>query len=301
MTDKKPKNYKKTYLYLWLLLAIALGVAVAISLMHDPQFFGLSVKQGTFKEVILAEKDTTEEKDTDIQKATPGQPWETTIAEGAKEEDKTAKAAGGKTGAASSGDGQNYAGYTPKPLSEIESILIFGDSMTILVANRLAQYGKKNGYRVNSVTWDASSTVSWANCDTLDNFIKRYHPDLIMITLGSNELFLKNFEKRRPDVERLLKKIGNIPYLWISPPNWKEDQGYNAFMRGILAPGTFFNSNNLDLPRKKDHIHPTSKGGEIWTDSIMKWIPKSAHPIKAEVPDSGTSSKHNVHYFKAKH
>ena len=312
MAEKKQKDYKKTYLYLWILLAVGLAVAVAISLMHDPSFFGMSVKQGTFQEVLLTENPpagsdstaagaVTLDADGKVISAPTGQPT----------------AQGSQVSQGGAAPAQQYAptpaGHTfpytgadtpvtyPQSNGDVKSILIFGDSMTILVARRLAQYGVKNGFKVTSVTWDSSSSVSWSQCDTLDNFIKRSNPDLVMIVLGSNELFLKNFNNRKPNIEQLLAKIGNIPYLWISPPNWKEDKGYNEFMTSVLAPGTFYNSNDLDLPRQKDHIHPTTKGGETWTDSIMKWVPKSAHPFPAQVPDEGTSNQHDLHYYKAKH
>lgn len=330
MSEKKHKDYKNASLSLWILLVVALAIAIGVSFVDNPSFFGFTFKKGTFYDLLTAgtdvgtetnliASDSTAESQSsvaaDLQMARTeiaadsssvatrlqDTEQETTAAEPSAKTANVEPAAGSSPGGSHSVlEDQDYAGYTPRTGNNVKSVLIFGDSMTILVANRLAQYGKKNGYSVHSITWDSSSSVTWSQCDTLDNFIRRYRPDLIMITLGSNELFLKNFNSRRPDVERLLAKIGNIPFLWISPPNWKEDKGYNAFMKSILPPGTFFNSNNLVLPRQKDHIHPTREGGVTWTDSIMKWVPRSAHPIKAEVPDPGTSSKHNVHYFKAR-
>lgn len=325
--EKKEKNYKKTYLYLWILLAVGLAVAVAISLMHDPEFFGVSVKQGTFQEVLLAEEEgsAADSLNGDMnvaggtlaadgtvvapgQKASPA----ATSGEAAGVSENNAAAPGSQAAPAAAPATPPPAGKTapytgantvvnyPQSGGAVRNILIFGDSMTILVANRLAQYGAKNGFNVTSITWDSSSTVTWSKCDTLDNFISRNRPDLVMIVLGSNELFLKDYNVRKPNIQQLLAKIGNIPYLWISPPNWKEDKGYNSFMTSVLAPGTFYNSNDLDLPRQKDHIHPTMKGGETWTDSIMKWVPKSAHPFSAQVPDPGTSSSHDMHYYRAR-
>lgn len=263
----KPE-YKKTYLYLWLLLAVALAVIVAIAFLDDVSIGGFSFKQGTFKDVILA-PELTEEQKAALKAAEDGNYVEPRVV--MAETDTTVK-----------------------------SVLIFGDSMTILVANRLAAYGEKNGYSVASVTWDASSTVSWSSCDTLDNFIARYKPDFIMVTLGSNELFLKNFDSRVPYIEKLIAKMGNIPFVWIGPPNWKEDVGFNAMMRKTLPPGTYYDSNGLDLPRGADHIHPTPKGGVIWTDSIMSWMPYTAHPIPSERPDKDVTTRaHKSHYYKA--
>lgn len=314
------KDYKKTYKYLWILLAVGLAVAVSISLMHDPSFFGVQVKQGTFKEALLTEEGSAADSlggDMNIAGqqlaadgtplASPGQPGVpgTPSTDGtapAQEQAQTAAPTppppAGKTAPYT---GANTVVTYPQSGGDVKNVLIFGDSMTILVANRLAQYGKKNGFNVTSITWDSSSSVTWSKSDTLDNFLSRLNPDLVMIVLGSNELFLKDYNVRRQNIQQILAKIGNRPYLWISPPNWKEDKGYNAFMTSVLKPGTFYNSNDLDLPRQKDHIHPTMKGGETWTDSIMKWVPRSAHPFTAQMPDPGTSSSHDMHYFKSGH
>lgn len=261
------KDYRKTYLWLWLLLAVGLAVVCCISFYDNLKIGDYEVSKGTFADVILA-PERQESSDEDAYAS------------------------------------QEPVYEQPKVLAEtdttVKSVLIFGDSMTILVANRLAAYGEKNGYEVASVTWDGSSSVSWSGCDTLENYIDLYKPDFIVVTLGSNELFLKNFDLRKPYVEKLVDKIGDIPFVWIGPPNWKEDVGFNDMMRKALPPGTYFDSNGLDLPRGKDHIHPTPKGGIAWTDSIMRWMAFTPHPIPAVVPDPGVGTRtHHSHYFKA--
>lgn len=262
------KNYKQTYLWLWVLLAVALAVVCAISFTEDARVGNIELTKGTFPDVILA----------------PEQP-------------ETPEAVAAEEAAATAALTRTVIAETD---TTVKTVLIFGDSMTVLVANRLAAYGEKNGFRVVSVTWDASSSISWSGCDTLDNFIARYRPDFIMVTLGSNELFLKNFDKRRPYVEKLVEKMAGIPFVWIGPPNWKEDVGFNAMMTSTLPAGTYFDSNNLDLPRGRDHIHPTPQGGITWTDSIMSWMAFTPHPIPSVRPDAGTGTrKHEAFYYKA--
>lgn len=259
-------SYKKTYLWLWVLLAVALAVVCGISFFDELKVGSYQLSQAPFPDVILASDEPGEEDEPESNLS-----W--------------AESEGGRVVQAD---------------STVRKVLIFGDSMTILVANRLAAYGEENGYEVESVTWDGSSTVSWSSCDTLDNYISRVRPDFIFVTLGSNELFLKNFDSRRPYVEKLVEKMGDIPFVWIGPPNWKEDVGFTAMMRKALPKGTYYDSNGLDLPRGADHIHPTPKGGVIWTDSIMAWMPYTPHPILSKRPDSKiTTRSHKVHYFKA--
>ena len=49
----------------------------------------------------------------------------------------------------------------------------------------------------------------------------------------------------------------------------------------------------MELKRRKDGIHPTQDASALWVDSIMRWLPKSGHPILADVP-SDTLGKANA-------
>lgn len=179
-------------------------------------------------------------------------------------------------------------------------IFIFGDSMTFNLALRLAQYARQNGHSIRSVNWDSSNTKIWADYDTLRNCIRRYHPTQIFISLGSNELYLKKPDVRRPEVRKILEVIDTIPYVWIGPPNWKEDSGINDMIASECKPGSFFRSAGMEFKRKKDGIHPTKEASALWVDSIMRWVAKSNHPFKAEPPaDSIGKVNPNIVFLKA--
>lgn len=183
-----------------------------------------------------------------------------------------------------------------------KSILLFGDSMTLNLAHRLSKYAKQNGHDLHSINWDSSNTKIWAETDTLSHYLKEFKPDYIFISLGSNEVYFKNPEKRMPYVKKILAMIGNIPYVWIGPPNWNEDTKINDMLEATCAPGTFFRSQGMSFKRKKDNIHPTRASSALWMDSIMRWLPKSAHPILADLPDDSLKNVPNkVVFLKALH
>ena len=208
---------------------------------------------------------------------------------------------------------QNLASLDIIPNEEIEinevvvdsmpkSILLFGDSMTLNLAHRLSKYAKQNGHDLHSINWDSSNTKIWAETDTLSHYLKEFKPDYIFISLGSNEVYFKNPEKRIPYVKKILEKIGDIPYVWIGPPNWNEDTKINDMLEAVCAPGTFFRSQGMNFKRKKDNIHPTRSSSALWMDSIMRWLPKSAHPILADLPDDSLKNVPNkVVFLKALH
>lgn len=191
----------------------------------------------------------------------------------------------------------------PVPTDSLpKSILLFGDSMTFNLALRLAAYAAHNGHQMHAVNWDSSNTKIWAECDTLLFYIKEYKADYVFISLGSNEIYYKKPEVRLPYVNRILEILDTIPYVWIGPPNWKEDSGINDMLERTCRRGSFFRSAGMEFARKKDNIHPTREASALWMDSIMRWMPKSSHPILAELPPD-TLGKHpvNVIFLKARH
>jgi hypothetical protein len=202
-----------------------------------------------------------------------------------------------------SADSINAADLQPEIIktdSLPQSLFIFGDSMTFNLALRLAQYAKQNGHTIHSVNWDSSNTKIWAEHDTLAYYIEKYHPTQIFISLGSNELYYKDPESRTPYVKKILEVIDTIPYVWIGPPNWKEDTGINDMLQRICKKRSFFRSAGMQFKRKKDNIHPTRESSAMWVDSIMRWLPESSHPFMADMPsDSIGKSNPNIVFLKA--
>ncbi|MCM1440295.1 MAG: hypothetical protein NC131_13995 [Roseburia sp.] len=181
-----------------------------------------------------------------------------------------------------------------------QSIFIFGDSMTYNLALRLAQYAAANGHQIHSVNWDSSNTKIWAEHDTLKNYIEKFRPTQIFISLGSNELYYKNPSSREQYIKKILEVIDTIPYVWIGPPNWKEDTGMNDLLEKSCKPKSFFRSEGMTFERKADKVHPTRKSSALWVDSVMRWLPKSSHPIVMNIPpDSIKKSNPNIVFLKA--
>lgn len=255
---------KSHYSGLWLIVAVSLIVFLVISFVDDISVGGWTIKKAPFSENLLAKEDSVD-----------------------RNSDFCADSLAGKV-------------IEAKTDSVPKSILVFGDSMTLNLALRLAQYAKQNGHTLHSVNWDSSNTKIWADCDTLRHFIRVFDVDYVFISLGSNELYFKNPESRLPYIKRVLEMIDTIPYVWIGPPNWQKDSGINDLLERTCRSGSFFRTDGMELARKKDHIHPTRAASALWVDSIMRWMPKSAHPILADFPsDSIGRANANVTFLKA--
>ncbi|MDE6010343.1 MAG: hypothetical protein K2F87_02700 [Muribaculaceae bacterium] len=181
-----------------------------------------------------------------------------------------------------------------------QSILLIGDSMTMNLALRLAEYARANGHDFHAVNWDSSSTVKWARSKHLAEFIEEYGATYVFISLGANELYLKNPSSHKVYVDSIIAQVGDRPYVWIGPPNWKEDEGVNDMIESACAPGSFFRSAGMEFKRRKDGVHPTRESSALWFDSIARWMPKSAHPILLNLPpDSLGKVNANIKFMKS--
>ena len=246
-------------LAMWLLITITMVIFIGISFSEDISLGSYTLTKARFPETLLAKNDNTPVSLDSIEE-TPD-----TVAMIEEE--------------------------VIEPDTTVHKLLIFGDSMTHNLAMSIGKYGTRNNYKVTGVAWESSSTLRWAKSGKIREYIETYKPDYIIISLGSNEMDLKNFELRAPYVSDIVKQLGDIPYVWVGPPLWKEDKGlYPMILQGV-PKDKFFRTGNFDMERGPDHIHPTRRGADAWADTIMKWIAKSPHPILTEKPDSGTTTR----------
>ena len=167
-----------------------------------------------------------------------------------------------------------------------QRILLFGDSMAELLALRFADYANANGHELTCVSWYSSSTRQWAETDTLDHYMRTVRPTLVLISLGSNELYTRDMKRCERHARAILDRIGGVPAIWIGPPNWCEDFGINQQLLDIMGPNAFYPSLNLTFERQKDGRHPTPAAARVWVDKIVEWMTSghAIHPIRLDKP-----------------
>jgi trans-2-enoyl-CoA reductase len=167
-----------------------------------------------------------------------------------------------------------------------QKILLIGDSMLEGLMLRLKDYTAYNNHDLKTVIWYSSTTDYFGNSDTLKYFINQYKPTYIMLVVGANELFVSDIiRKRNRYVKHMLKQIDTINYVWIGPPNWKEDTGINEMILNNVGSMHYFPSKNLNYQRTKDGAHPTHSSASVWMDSIAVWVmTKSLKPILLKKP-----------------
>lgn len=168
-----------------------------------------------------------------------------------------------------------------------QRILLIGDSMLEGLMLRLRDYSAFNGHDMKAVIWYSSSSLWYGTSDTLKYFINQYKPTYIMLVLGANELFVGDIKtKRAKYVKRIISQMDTIPYIWVGPPNWKDDTGINDLILSNAGKYNYYPSKNLTYKRFKDGAHPTHESAAIWMDSVASFIVnKSNYRIKLEMPD----------------
>jgi lysophospholipase L1-like esterase len=165
------------------------------------------------------------------------------------------------------------AATAPPPITIAKGtrVLMFGDSMvTSGLGVYLEERVREVGGKWMHISKPSSTTVSWADGHDLPDLIARARPDVVIIALLSNELFVPNPRARIYAVREIMKHIGARPCLWVGPPSWRPDKGIVAVARETATSCRFFDSASLDLERQSDGIHPTNHGGRVWGDAVWQ-------------------------------
>lgn len=177
-----------------------------------------------------------------------------------------------------------------------QRILFVGDSMLESLSPRVAAYAKHNGHVLNTVIWYGSTTKSWGTSQKMAEYIAQYNPTFIIVSLGGNEMFVRDIKKRHLEpLKNILSQIGNIPYQWIAPPNWKPDTGINELLAENIPADRLFVSKDLKIARTSDKIHPTRIAACGWFDIIAEWMAENqSYRIKLEKPDYQTAKPNTL-------
>jgi lysophospholipase L1-like esterase len=166
-------------------------------------------------------------------------------------------------------------------------ILFFGDSMIEGLAMRFADYADENGHKLYSVCWYGSSTLGWAsNLDTLQSFLNWSQADYVVVSLGGNELRVKDLEARSQNIRKIQDALQDRPTVWIAPPSWIKNPTITEVIRETVGEKRYFDSTRLKFNRGSDNMHPTFGTASRWMDSIAVWLssPQTAHPIRMNPP-----------------
>jgi lysophospholipase L1-like esterase len=177
------------------------------------------------------------------------------------------------TDPAAAASGEAGAGQPHLPRGT--TVLHVGDSFAGALGPELNLQFSAHGVRGILKQEKATYIPTWASRKELDVYLTQYKPDLVLVTLGANELGIVRPEERGETVERLVRRFGDIPCVWIGIPLWK---GANPTLLEVIrahaAPCLYLDSTALvgDLERAKDKIHPSLAGRKVWATAVVRWL-----------------------------
>jgi hypothetical protein len=175
--------------------------------------------------------------------------------------------------AAKTAEPEAPAPATAPPLPKGTVVLHVGDSF---VHSGLTQTLRKHlepmGVRYEVRAEKSTNSMDWAK--RMPELVSATQPDLVIVTLGGNELGSKHLDVEARAVERIVKAIGGRPCVWTTPPLWMEESGVFDTIQTHLAPCRFFETDAVvgKFLERRDGIHPTMEAGGAWADALGGWL-----------------------------
>jgi len=162
----------------------------------------------------------------------------------------------------------------PAPLPKGTRVLQIGDSFADALGGKLSKLFRAVEVKSDLEFETPSYIPNWSYSAKLPKLLSSYRPDLVLITLGANEIEIPHPEERAKPIKHLVQTLGGRPCVWIAPPLWKPDSGVLQVIRENVAPCRYLDSNLFvhDLPRARDKIHPSTEGREIWAKVVFDWL-----------------------------
>lgn len=161
------------------------------------------------------------------------------------------------------------------------TVLHVGDSFAGALGPDLNRELAERGVRGVLKQEKATYIPTWASRKELSAYLKEYNPDLILVTLGGNELGIVRPEERAETVQRLVKRFEGTPCVWIGIPLWKDaNPALLEVIRNNVSPCRYLDSNALvpNLERAKDKIHPSLAGRKVWALAVVNWLAQQRLP-----------------------
>jgi lysophospholipase L1-like esterase len=161
-------------------------------------------------------------------------------------------------------------------------VLHVGDSTvggTGGLARALAARFEPEGTRYVRDAWDGVSIATFDRADKIGKMIAAHNPDVVLITLGMNDITIPSPWALDKRVAHIAKQTEGRECYWIGPPVPRKETGIVNVIRKNCAPCKFFDSSHLRLKRRRDGFHPSDEGGEQWAEVFWSFYrPASTEP-----------------------
>ena len=146
-----------------------------------------------------------------------------------------------------------------------DSTLGFTQGLALEMSTRFAAIG----VRYDAHTEASAGLHTFATSRKLEELIREKSPDVVLLTLGMNNLTALHPEQYEVDVRAIVEQVGGRPCWWIGPLSIdRPENGLIAILARATAPCAWSSSYDLVIERQPDAIHPTQRGASRWADAI---------------------------------
>lgn len=156
----------------------------------------------------------------------------------------------------------------------VKYVLHVGDSTLGFEQGLALEMGarfKAAGVRYEAITELDAGLHTFATSKKLAELLRWKKPDVVLLTLGMNNLTVALPEQYEADVKSIVAQVGDRTCWWIGPLSIaRPERGLIAMLGRTTAPCGWTNSYDLEIERQPDHLHPTQPGASRWADAI--WI-----------------------------
>ncbi len=162
-------------------------------------------------------------------------------------------------------------------------VLLIGDSLAVGMAPHFAALAKEAGIDFKALATVGTRIDQWAANSDLKKLLESFQPELVLVSLGTNDEFMRGddvVQKQYAQLEKLLALLGATEHVvWIGPPTLPNppSPGIAKMIQdaagGVLAPRfSYFHSERLQMPRGPDQIHPNVRGYAGWAGAVWHWL-----------------------------
>lgn len=169
------------------------------------------------------------------------------------------------------------------PMPENTKVLHVGDSFAGALGKPLGELFELAKVRSVLKHTDSSYLTDWAWDGNLQKYLWKYNPDLVIVTLGANELEIVNPELREKTVRKIVEIVDGRPCVWIAIPLWAGPKnGLLEVIKKNSGSCRYMDTNALfdttQMARISDGIHPTTEARKAWADDVFRWLREHRKP-----------------------
>jgi lysophospholipase L1-like esterase len=137
------------------------------------------------------------------------------------------------------------------------------------LSKALSEWFARRGGLVRADAWNGVGIDTYAKSGRIVSLVAANKPDLVFISLGTNDSAVPHPEALRRAIERIVHDIGKRPCVWLAPPVPKRDTGVTDVLRWAVAPCMFLPARGDAYERIADGLHLSNEGGRQWATDIV--------------------------------